>query len=107
MYAGGIPLAVSAPTTDAGRRADDHLGLGRVPAGLVLQRLQGADQPRSAYDASGTEHETNAHERAVPGLTNRQPECAERHAPRSRVSSPRVRPTSSDTLRTASSVPAT
>ena len=45
----------------AGGRAGDDVGVAGAPARLGLERLEGSDEPRAAYDASGSEHKSYPH----------------------------------------------
>ena len=47
----------------AGRGADDHLGARRVPAGLLGDRIERADQPGPTLDPAGAKDEPDLHRR--------------------------------------------
>ena len=47
----------------AGRGADDHLGTRRVPAGLLRDRIERADQPGPTLDPAGAKDEPDLHRR--------------------------------------------
>jgi hypothetical protein len=50
----------------AGRRSEHALRVLDAQAALILERLQGADYPRRANDATTTQDESNLHSNAQP-----------------------------------------